>query len=590
MKKNKLIITLFCLISLIGFSGCEDWLHVNSDNEKLVGESFKNIDDLRSATAYLYCRPWYYFNNHVRIVTEARAGNAYVDGITGALPSLALFSENSNLSELYNAWGGLYSSVTHADYVINDYVSLALENGVDETAVRACEAEARFMRGTAYWYLAMLWHDVPIIDNPRDYMLNTIIPPNPFEDVLQYAIYDLKFASEYMKETDEKGRVTRDAAKAMLSRIYLTAANYAMGDRFTSGYLTRNQVGSNAEIAQIYFSSVKSLTEEVIHNGQYEILEDFEDIYKVQNNNNEEVMFAIQFVQGSVEWGYTNSLNDWAYNKELTNNLNAGGYVFASYDFLRMLVNEGGLSRIRGSVCVPGQKYTYLGTHTAAGSWTVPSDKAKVNFKKFVVGSNEDTGGVAINGNTGLASPMLRMAEVYLMHAEAVLGMDNETSDPTALEYFNKVRERAYYLNADEFVPATKITRNDIFKERRMELFLETVYWTDIKRRSFYDMDWTLNLLNNKHIETDPETDFCNYASYSYTFDPVKYPSTNGWSNSPREQAGFKPQEVVHQVPDGSYVHASGAKSNIWAFAYPSIEVSANSKLNSVPVNYEFQK
>ena len=590
MKKNKLIISLLCVFSLIGFSGCEDWLHVTSDNEKQVGESFKTIDDLRSATSYLYCTPWYYFNNQLRIVTEARAGNAYVDGVTSALASLALFSENSNLSELYNAWGGLYSSVTHADYIINDYVPLALENGVDETAVKACEAEARFMRGTAYWYLAMLWHDIPIIDNPRDHMLNTTIPPNPFEDVLQYAINDLKFASEYMKETDEKGRLTKDAAKGMLSRIYLTAANYAMGDHFTSNYLSRNEAGSNAEIAQKYFDSIKSLTEEVILNGQYEILEDFEDIYKVQNNNNEEVMFAIQFVQGSVEWGYTNPLNDWAYNKVLTNNLNAGGYVYVSYDFLRMLVNEGGLSRLRGSVCVPGQKYTYLGTHTAAGSWTVPSDKSKVNFKKFVVGSNEDTGGVAINGNTGLASPMLRMAEVYLMYAEAVLGTANETTDSEALKYFNKVRERAFYLNPNDFVPATKITRNDIFKERRMELFLEAVYWTDLKRRSFYDMDWTLDLINNKLKDTHPDTEFGNHASWAYTFDPVKYPTTNGWDNSPREQAGYKPQEVVHQVPNGSYVHASGAKSNIWAFAYPSIEVSANSELNSAPVNYEFEK
>jgi hypothetical protein len=38
---------------------------------------------------------------------------------------------------------------------------------------------------------------------------------------------------------------------------------------------------------------------------------------------------------------------------------------------------------------------------------------------------------------------ILRLADVYLVYAEAILGNDGTTSDADALAYFNKVRARA---------------------------------------------------------------------------------------------------------------------------------------------------
>ncbi|PMD86831.1 hypothetical protein BWI97_26115 [Siphonobacter sp. BAB-5405] len=121
-----------------------------------------------------------------------------------------------------------------------------------------------------------------------------------------------------------------------------------------------------------------------------------------------------------------------------------------------------------------------------------------------------------------------------------------------------------------------------------MEFFHEIVFWPDLVRRSFYDMDWVLNFLNNKLKDTNPTTEFTNWASFSYTFDPLLYPNTSGWNNSPRQQAGYIPQKVEHNVAQGSYVHAPGAKSNIWTLPYPAAEVSSNPKLLTQPVSYNF--
>ena len=38
---------------------------------------------------------------------------------------------------------------------------------------------------------------------------------------------------------------------------------------------------------------------------------------------------------------------------------------------------------------------------------------------------------------------MLRLAELYLIYAEAIMGNSSSTSDATALQYFNAVRARA---------------------------------------------------------------------------------------------------------------------------------------------------
>ena len=82
--------------------------------------------------------------------------------------------------------------------------------------------------------------------------------------------------------------------------------------------------------------------------------------------------------------------------------------------------------------------------------YVVPSTvNAQVNFaniKKYVVGQGKDIGIPTIEpqrypNNTY----MLRLAEMYLIYAEAVLGNSASTSDAQALEYFNTIRQGLDY-------------------------------------------------------------------------------------------------------------------------------------------------
>ena len=118
------------------------------------------------------------------------------------------------------------------------------------------------------------------------------------------------------------------------------------------------------------------------------------------------------------------------------------------------------------------------------------------SLKKYVVGSAEDNGGKVSTGQaTALNQYVIRLADVYLIYAEATLGAAGSTSDAKALEYFNAIRSRA------GLSPKTSITFNDIFKERRVEFALESIAWFDVKRWYYREPSAALAYLNSQQRE-----------------------------------------------------------------------------------------
>jgi hypothetical protein len=76
---------------------------------------------------------------------------------------------------------------------------------------------------------------------------------------------------------------------------------------------------------------------------------------------------------------------------------------------------------------------------------------------------------------------ILRLSEVYLIYADAILGNQASTSNPEALKYFNLVRSRAGAPTK------TSITYADIFLEKKVEFALEGHAWYDWKQWYYFD-------------------------------------------------------------------------------------------------------
>jgi hypothetical protein len=84
---------------------------------------------------------------------------------------------------------------------------------------------------------------------------------------------------------------------------------------------------------------------------------------------------------------------------------------------------------------------------------------------------------------TSLSTHLLRLADVYLIYAEAIMGNNESTSDSRALAAYNAVRRRAIPTQGD----AVSITFDDIFYERIRELSFEGDNWFDYVRLHYYN-------------------------------------------------------------------------------------------------------
>ena len=99
---------------------------------------------------------------------------------------------------------------------------------------------------------------------------------------------------------------------------------------------------------------------------------------------------------------------------------------------------------------------------------------------------NASAGRMAYN----LATHILRLSDVYLVHAESEVLLGKTTSR-TALDAFNAVRGRSVV----SAVPKTTLTFDDIWKERRLEFAGEGDRWYDFVRRAYYDVNSCINEL-----------------------------------------------------------------------------------------------
>lgn len=95
----------------------------------------------------------------------------------------------------------------------------------------------------------------------------------------------------------------------------------------------------------------------------------------------------------------------------------------------------------------------------------------------------EGLGISAGNMLSGLSTHILRLADVYLIYAEAKIGNSASTSDASAIEAFYAVRSRAVAT----YERPSAITWEDVWKERRLELACEGDRWYDFVRLSYYN-------------------------------------------------------------------------------------------------------
>ena len=503
MKTNILKYTL-AIAGILSFSSCaKDFLEQKNSYQISQDNFFDNDEAVSQAVMPLYSYVWYDFNDKFYYgMGDGRANNITAQYSEYIYP-YTNFTETGLSSGLTEAWGALYSVVAQANNTINNIANNSTAN-VSETAKIQGIAEARFMRGLAYWYISSLWGCAVIYNNTQDLVNNYVVSPSPVADGIEFAIRDMEYAAVHLPSASPAtGRVNKYAAYAMLSRFYLSMAGLTTSGRYDgSNVATDANRGTRNEY---YLDAAKKAAAVVIEKGPYKLADTYAELFAASTfNNNSESIFQLQF-QAGAEDGLAQSMTRFlAWSTQVNQGNSWGGSTYCSYDLweefkeyedqtLGTKVDDA----IRRHNCIAsyGESYPELSANPEKPyvyGETENAGSQGANVKKYVIGTNA-VNGFAVNNNSGINTYMMRLAEVYLNYAEATLGNNGKTTDATALKYFNALRTRAGVATKNS------LTFEDIRHEFRVETAFEGLYWYFIVRRGYYQQQEMVNYVNHQH-------------------------------------------------------------------------------------------
>ena len=296
------------------------------------------------------------------------------------------------------------------------------------TSAAKFEGEAKFVRALSYFNLVRLYGDVPLIDKVITQDDKEYLDRDPVAAIYTLIISDLQTAISNLDNT-YKGRASKGAAQALLAKVYLT-------------------LGTNYSEAQL-------LCEAVLNPASgYALQTNYNDIFYAERNS--EIIFAIEYEENLANDSQTFSL-------EFTYNGRVRGLNYATDEFVTALTDFGGVARLATSV---------ISEDGSGVDTTVPADIRNYRCGKFI-------GTPASNPLAGNDWIVLRLADVYLMHVEAIMAGGAETSASTARNSFNEVRLRA---GVPTILAPNPVTKQELADERRVELGFENHRWFDLVR------------------------------------------------------------------------------------------------------------
>lgn len=488
--------------------GCEkDFLERPPKDSLVDANFFKTDGQILSGTGLLYNKVWFDYNKFGTFnLVDYRGGTAYS---TWNNRDNVEFRTTAGTVQNGEAWSSLFNVVGQANTLIQNVNRYAGEE-VSEAIKQHAIAEARFMRATAYSFLVMNWGPVPIIENNQTLLSDTTIARNTVESVWEFITRDYLFAAEHLPDSPiMEGRITRWSAEGMLARTYLTRAGVG---------------GSPGGRNQEYLNKAMEYAERVITMSGRSLLDNYADLFLFPYDNKEESLFELQWVFNPGDYGTENAMPaQIAYSSVIGNGDGWGNdkaatwWVLSLYDGLM----ENGYTadeRLHATYMLPGARYPEI-TMTATVDdkeveqelvlpYVVREDSINwAHIKKYITGKAIDVGGQAASQEYGHNTYMLRLAEMYLIYAEAAIGNSGSTSDGKALEYFNEVHTRAG-LSPHKGL----LTWDDVFNERIIEFAFEAMSWYDLVRLYYYDPSKAFETISDQdrgeyHIEPNQKVD-----------------------------------------------------------------------------------
>ncbi|MEP4534582.1 MAG: RagB/SusD family nutrient uptake outer membrane protein [Cyclobacteriaceae bacterium] len=448
----------------LGNTTAENYYSTSEGFEGLVNSAYATLRDVYKPTPYIFCAGTdLFFGTH----QEVPLGLSAYQTLT---PS------NGEVEDLFST---TYQSIQIANLALN-YASKTESFAELDTR----EAEVRAIRAYYYFILVQNFGDVTVVDE----LISTPVvhfDRDPASDVYQFIIDELEAAIVVLPDTQSDfGRVTKKAAQHILAKVYLTR-----------GY---ESFGQSSD-----FSDAAALADAAI--GGQGLNLSFDELFAYENDNNEEVLWSIQYAPGSTvnsgdahnwdyPWGPLVQGGDDGVNKK--NALHPTEYLFTLFDeddqrFEGTFLNVKTTPYSGWRLDPDNTPVEYYYPHTSVQLADTANWRAASPMRASTVISPIDphwwdglnqTDFPALRKFDRVQTPsvqythdlyLARLGETYLIAAEAYLQAGNAGN---AVARVNTVRQRAGASTV------TSVDIDFILDERARELAGEGMRWLDLKR------------------------------------------------------------------------------------------------------------
>lgn len=330
-------------------------------------------------------------------------------------------------------------------------------HGEDRDRVREYRAEARFLRALSYYHAIDMYGNVPFIT--EDHNIGAFLPEQIMRpELFSYIESELLDIEDQIigAHQNEYARADVTAVWMLLAKLYLNAEVYTGQARYTESITYLNKLFNEAS---------------------YSLEPDYRHLFRTDNNLSDEIIFRIAFAgEATQSWGGMTMIIHAA----IGGNMNpadfgvAGGWggTRVTPEFLEETFDD-----------ITGETDRRALFHLDGQSLDIEDVTEFTNgiaVRKFKNVSSDGTPG-SHNTFPDTDFPMFRLADAYLMYAEAVLRGGSGGDTETALNYVNAIRERAYGDNSAN-ITANELTLDFILQERGRELYWETHRRSDLIR------------------------------------------------------------------------------------------------------------
>jgi hypothetical protein len=431
MKRKTYILIGLAVVLMLSATSCEDFLYQQPRLSQTTELTLSTYEGLQAATLGVYSplySSWWYGQNFV-VTADLKGGNAKISPLnSGRFRTDYLWNNTPDVT--HALWTRAYQAIARANNVINVLEDGFEEVGVDQSDLDQLLGECKFIRGLAYFDLARMFCQpysagatqlglpvVLITENGKPARETLGVTYDQVEADLLDAAAKLS-ASSPNTGTDPVGWATSYAAEALLARLYLYMEDWQTAADYASSVIT-NFPGS------MYTATDYTTWDQDGVWGTDAGSEIIFEVYGAEGNSTHSNWDVISFIMSPDGYGDVGASDD-----------------------VRNLMED---VDVRLALFV----------NTAA--W--PNDYWSLKYP-----------GKAPDGNLREDNiPVLRLSEMYLIRAEAILN-GASISGATAVGDVNMIRTNR------GATALGNVTLTDLYQERRRELSFEGHELFDLAR------------------------------------------------------------------------------------------------------------